>query len=101
MNEYVIRCLGMTGFQMHGVATPAGLYLVDYDPDGNDGYGDAEFTNDPNKARTFTTQMEAYELWRAVPTVRPNRTDGNPNRPLTAYTIEVLPLAEALTKETT
>jgi hypothetical protein len=38
----------------------------------------------------FKTAGEAWMLWRRPSRVRPVRADGKPNRPLTAFTIEVL-----------
>lgn len=69
-----------------------GQYVVDYDPKprmGPDGpwiYLTA--TDDPAKARQFESAADALEFWRASYGLRP---DGKPNRPLTAYTIEVTP----------
>jgi hypothetical protein len=62
-----------------------GAWLVSYDPEGNDGHGDALWTHDPAGATVFTGD-EWTALSRAVPANRPLRPDGKPNRPLTAFT---------------
>jgi hypothetical protein len=73
-------------------------YVVEYDPgrNGQDMYGrpmtcHLVATPDITKAQHFTTKIEALELWRSVDPRNPKREDGRPNRPLTAFTVEVLP----------
>ena len=56
-------------------------------------------TSDIRRACVFTTPEAAFEFYRQA---RGIRADGKPNRPLTAFTIEVfrpdtLPLTGALT----
>lgn len=70
-----------------------GEYLLQYDPtrDGTDRDGNLMnchlvTTPDPEKARQFASGIEALELWRLAHGIRP---DGRPNRPLTAFTVEV------------
>lgn len=59
------------------------------DVDAMDGYGLAELTTDFAEALTFPDAGAAMRFWQRQSTVRPLRADGRPNRPLTAYTIEV------------
>ncbi len=68
-----------------------GEYVVEYDPtrDGVDKNGDVMnchlvTTPDIHQATCYTIE-EAFELWRRSHGVR---EDGNPNRPLTAWTVE-------------
>lgn len=70
-----------------------GKYLEWSDPDARGGWGDSRWTDDPAKAKTFGSFMEASACWRERSSKRPVRPDGKPNRPLTAYsiTIEALP----------
>lgn len=49
---------------------------------------------DPNDALQFKDITEALELWRK-PSGR-TREDGKPDRPLTAWTVEPMSLADAL-----
>lgn len=53
-----------------------------------DGRGLVTFTTDPNKAIQFDSLLEAMEYWKTQSRIRPRRPDGEPNRPLTAYTVE-------------
>jgi hypothetical protein len=66
---------------------PVGCYLANYDPEGNDGYGAASWTPDPDKALTFVSAAEAAACYHAVPHNRPLRADGRPNQPLTMFTV--------------
>src|SRR3954466_4477754 len=64
------------------------------DPDAHDGRGDAEFTLDPLRAKRFPNAADAMKYWRRQSTIRPTRDDGKPTRPLTAFTVVVLSLAQ-------
>lgn len=64
-------------------------YLKFYDIEAYDGRGTAEFTRDRDQALCFLSAKDAMEAWRAVPANRPLRPDGCPNRPLTAFTMEI------------
>jgi hypothetical protein len=68
---------------------PVGWYLASYDADGNDGWGEATWTNNPAEAIAFTTAIEARACWTEQSRLRPLRPDGKPNRPLTAFSILV------------
>lgn len=77
-----------------GEPTPFdGKYLVAYDasgPDSPDLTCWLEVTDDPAQALRAPAG-ELLELWRSVDQRRPVRPDGQPNRPLTAFTIQTLP----------
>ena len=91
-DQKVIKILGLcnggeTGFD--------GQYVVEYDParDGEDKRGlpmlcHLKTSPHEEEAARYTTE-EAFELWRAVDPRVPVRPDGKPNRPLTAFTVEV------------
>ena len=64
-------------------------FLHSYDPEAHDGRGEATWTTDPAHARTFASTADALACWRAVPRNRPTRVDGKPNRPLSAFTVEI------------
>lgn len=50
-----------------------------------------EFAHDRAHALRFASHIEAAECWRAVREPEPIRPwDGKPNRPLTAYSVEIL-----------
>ena len=97
---YVIRFHG----QADGAKTPFdGRYLVSYDPehDGEDPWGRpmmarVEATEDPEAAKHYPSQPAAWAEWKRQCRRQPTRPwDGRPNRPLTAFTIEVMSLRVA------
>lgn len=88
---YVIKVYGPVGVV---ISQPdpemiAGQYLSSYDPEAHDGQGDASFTNDRAKALEFETVEAALAFAHASPIKRPLRADGRPNRPLTAFHLDV------------
>ena len=88
---YLIKIVGLIGRQLADtLATPVGQYVEHYDPDARDGLGEVQTTPDPSRAKRYATQLEATAEWRRVSTVRPLRPDGEPNRPLTAYHVEII-----------
>jgi len=86
---YVIRNVELVGQDLGVESPPAGLYLSYYDPDAVNGYGAADWTDDPAKALHFDNPQQAFVLWHRQGTIQPLRPDGKPNRPLTAFTIMV------------
>ncbi len=68
-----------------------GKWVAEYDPTrhtpsgGYDG-GILKVTSDPEKALKFDNAAEAFEKWRQAYRMRP---DGEPNRPLTAFSVQV------------
>ena len=96
----LIRCVAFNGLAQHhpSQGTPAGQYLRTYDPEYADGRGYAVWTDDPEEALRFETSGEAWMLWRKVPFKRPRRDDGAVNRPLTAFTVELVDEEDVWTK---
>ncbi len=90
---YVIRLLSPSGPVLtrdpRRAALPA--WLASYDPDGHDGYADVEVTYARGRAQRFRTFENAWQTWQARSTIRPCREDGQPNRPLTAFTVAIEP----------
>lgn len=70
----------------------SGQYLETYDPEAYDGRGSAMFTPNLERAKKFESVADAMRTWREVPASRPLRDDGRPNRPLTSFTMEILPI---------
>lgn len=70
-----------------------GMALAAYNPAGRDGWGSWSWTTDPAEAMRFDTALDALDCWRHVSPTRPLRPDDRPNRPLTAFTVEVVELA--------
>ena len=68
----------------------AGRYVVEYDPQPRNG-PNGEFvhlltTDDPEQALQFPSGGEALEFYLRAAGLR---SDGKPNRPLTAFTVEI------------
>lgn len=66
-------------------------WLADFDAEAYKGRGVATFTDIKENAKRFDDKGAAFDYWRQVSKRRPRREDGKPNRPLTAYSIEILP----------
>lgn len=78
----LIRCVSLA----NGEPGPAGQFLKDYDPD----TGESLWTHEVTDAEPFNSKDEAYSLWMSVLESEPVRShDGKPNRPLTAFTVEI------------
>lgn len=92
-----MRCHGMLSL-IPVKNAPVGLLLCTFDLEAQSGIGATSWTNDPEKAFTWPTAALALEAWRASPRCRPTRPDGKPNRPLTVFTVEVMPKPAALPK---
>ena len=90
----VVRCLGLVG-RVEAVTcdgkTPDGEYLAAFDPDAHGGRGAATFTRSLDRAKVFPDFKAAWECIGTRPKKRPTRPDGKPNRPLMAFTLQILP----------
>jgi hypothetical protein len=83
--EYIIRLIGLA----NGNADPAqGMYVKHYDPAAFNGRGNLVTTPDKDLAHRFPDAIAAAEYWRQSVGRRP---DGKPNRPLTAWTVDIQP----------
>jgi hypothetical protein len=69
-----------------------GEYVVEYDPtprfDEEGEYVHIATTSNPAKARQFPNIEQAVEFY-LLPSQSGSREDGEPNRPLTAYNVEI------------
>lgn len=72
-----------------------GQYLLALDVDARDGRGQADWTADLASALKFETPREAMDTWRRQSNAAPLRDDGKPNRPLSAFTVEIVSEEEA------
>ena len=70
----------------------AGTYVKEHDPNGHGGIGTLVLTWDIASARQFQSFADAKAAWAAQSTIKPLREDGKPNRPLTAYTVDIINL---------
>ena len=84
-----LRIVGL----VNGGATPFdNQWLVSYDPDyhwpdGTYDGGDLRTSPDERDARQFVDVKAAVEYWRQGHGIR---ADGKPNRPLTAFNVEIV-----------
>lgn len=85
----VLRLVGLADGRKSGFER---MYVKDYSPDGHGGRGSLQATSNLDEARRFGSLVEAMEEWRRVSATHPTRRDGKPNRPLTAYTVEMMQL---------
>jgi hypothetical protein len=83
---HVMKVIGLASGDWRA---PETLYLKSYDVDANDGRGDAELTPNIHEALEFDDAVAAMQAWREQSTVQPLRLDGKPNRPLTAFTVQI------------
>jgi hypothetical protein len=93
MNEVVIQIVGL----VHGGSSPFdGQWLVEYDParsgrtpDGKPMTAHIVCTSDPAQATRYPSPYQAHRLWIATSGLL--RSDGLPDRPLTAFNIAIEP----------
>lgn len=83
----VIRILGRA---IPGPSPEAGRYVRVYDPNGGGEHGNLTLTGTRLKAKRYADKAAALEAYRAINENHPLRPDGMPNRPLTAFTVELL-----------
>lgn len=87
MTHTIIKLVGLA----NGEPSPLdGSWLKSYDPSALGGLGLLRGTDDDREAKQFADAGEAFEFWRQQSSAHPTRMDGKPNRPLTAYSIEVV-----------
>lgn len=72
-----------------GYPRNAELYLQSYDLEVNPLSGGVVLTADRRQAMTWATPTMASTAWREPSGLVPLRDDGKPNRPLTAFTVEI------------
>lgn len=82
----LMRCVELIGAPEQ---PDKGKWLMSFDPNGNDGFGAIVWTDMKEAAKVFDSTSDALEFWAQRSTVRPDRDDGRPNKPLTAYTVSL------------
>jgi len=76
-----------------------GMYLRECDHEAHGGMGEVTWTSALPRAKRFDGMDDALEFWGRVPKNHPVREmDGLPNKPLTAFHVEIVPLPIVLTK---
>lgn len=86
--SYIIRILCFADGRKSSID---GQWLKSYDPEAFEGRGDIRTTRNPELALRCKSFAQATELWKAPSRWRPLRPDGQANRPLSAFTIEIEP----------
>jgi hypothetical protein len=90
--RFVLRIVGLAGYvHVADEATAIGQWVKSFDADAFDGRGDLVTTSRRDEALQFSCPGAAILLWRSRSRVRPLREDGMPNRPLTAFNVEIEP----------
>lgn len=86
----VIKIVGLADGAPHEFA---GKYVVNYDPS-PDGVPLGECVlvvdEDVQRAKRYPDAFAAGNEWKRVDTRQPIRADGRPNRPLTAFSVEIV-----------
>lgn len=85
----VIKIIGVAGFPDTPFAE-LGKYVESCDFEAYGGRGNVKVTTEVGKAKAFPSVAAAQDYWRTPSKVDPVRPDGKLNRPLTAYTVEIL-----------
>jgi len=67
-------------------------WLREYNPEDVSGQGSVEITQDPLRAKRYPSFSDALTELDRVPENRPTRSDGKPNRPLSAYIVLCIPI---------
>ena len=86
MPTIVIRILGLADGSDDGCA---GQWVHSFCPDGHNGTGDLVLTSNVAEAKRYDNAGDAIADWQAVSKTHPERPDGKPNRPMTAFTVEI------------
>lgn len=69
----------------------SGAFVQDADVDAQNGRGELLWTKDPADAMLFPSVDAAWTFWQRQSNVKAIRTDGKPNRPLTAFHMLIEP----------
>ena len=86
---YVIRIMSDA---LGGRTRLDGQCIKTFNPDANNGRGLITACSSKIEAKRFKTTADAHSFWMTQSTIDPVRPDGQPNRPLTAFTIEIIPV---------
>lgn len=92
---HVIKVIDVPGTVISGEPY-VDVFIRAADVDAHGGEGMAFCTTDPKAAIQFESAMAAYAYWLRQSRVLPLREDGQPNRPLTTFTVEILSYEEAI-----
>ena len=85
----VIKCWGVAGDFPAEEQKSKDKYLKTCDFEAHNGRGSVTFTDNIHEAMRFTNRARAMLYWKTQSETVPYRPDGKPNRPLTAYHVEI------------
>jgi hypothetical protein len=86
---YVIRIDWVGGAGSKEKSEHDGRFLSRFNPDAHRGMGQVWTVSGPREARQFDSGAQAVEFYKQTSKVKPVREDGEPNRPLTAFTVSI------------
>lgn len=86
--KYVLRIIDVPGIVVAPTTITVGHYIERFDPDYCFPVGRVITTEDKGKAKRFDDMASALAYWKQELGDAP-RWDGQPNRPLTALSVEV------------
>jgi hypothetical protein len=97
MTYWVLQIVGVpgsvtgriTGVLGGGKPGMVGLFVYAFDAEAFGGRGDVSAGPDRAKALRFSDPKDAMLFWRQQSKTMPLRPDGQPNRPLTAFSVDV------------
>lgn len=87
--SYVLKIWGWAGGQE---PLADGQFLKAFDEADDGSLSTVEFTANTDNAMKFESLSDAFSFWKTQSTTVPLRPDGEPNRPLTAFNVEVINL---------
>lgn len=90
--SYVIKLLA---YANGAYCKGAGEFVIYFDHEAFNGRGFISHSPDIKRAKKFDDQGAAFTFWKRTPMCKPRRDDGQPNRPMTSYTIEILRMEDA------
>lgn len=94
MPEYVLLCHAVSQNDGSTMQPIPPQYLKSYDIEAHNGRGSAELTEHIKDALRFPDTKAALDAWKTQSKTMPLREDGKPNRPLTAFTVELVSVNE-------
>lgn len=84
--SHLIECYGLETVNFEG-------YVKAFDPEFMNGVGGIDLTDDIKQALRFKSFSAALECWKMQSETKPLREDGRPNRPMTAYSAQIVGVA--------
>lgn len=80
----------LMGVAPNGRPPPVPTFVKDCDFDAAGGFGVIVMTQNRDEAKKFDTALLALEFYRTQSKKLPLWSDGKPNRPLTAYHVQIM-----------